>query len=234
MEHSKLAVCIGQTVGIEVGGVLKNQLKESDTLCENGDLFFSAVGLARNGGDTSQIVKVPPDVIGEEEEEIVEEEPIEEETEEVELSVLPEEYIEEEYQEEEEVEEVEEEEEDLYADKFTDEEIRSAYYNIPNFKEKFRELQREHEGLDIIKTKSIARGNNWKHEQECIDNADEYALERVQEIQVQGNVLQRYKEAIMYDCRVGYVSSMSDATLMGEQIWDVICDIEIPNTVVNE
>lgn len=173
-------------------------------------------------------------VIGEEEEEIVEEEPIEEETEEVELPVLPEEYIEEEYQEEEEVEEVEEEEEDLYADKFTDEEIRSAYYNIPNFKEKFRELQREHEGLDIIKTKSIARGNNWKHEQECIDNADEYALERVQEIQVQGNVLQRYKEAIMYDCRVGYVSSMSDATLMGEQIWDVICDIEIPNTVVNE
>ena len=170
-------------------------------------------------------------VIGEEEEEIVEEEPIEEETEEVELSVLPEEYIEEEYQEE---EEVEEEEEDLYADKFTDEEIRSAYYNIPNFKEKFMELQDEHEGLDIIKTKSIARGNNWKHEQECIDNADEYALERVQEIQVQGNVLQRYKEAIMYDCRVGYVSSMSDATLMGEQIWDVICDIEIPNTVVNE
>ena len=157
---------------------------------------------------------------------------VEEEIEEV---VLPEEYIEEEYQEEEEVEEVEEEEEeDLYADRFTDEEIRSAYYNIPNFKEKFMELQREHEGLDIIKTKSIARGNNWKHEQECIDNADEYALERVQEIQVQGNVLQRYKEAIMYDCRVGYVSSMSDATLMGEQIWRVICDIEIPDSVVNE
>lgn len=173
-------------------------------------------------------------VIGEEEEEIVEEEPIEEETEEVELPVLPEEYIEEEYQEEEEVEEVEEEEEDLYADKFTDEEIRSAYYNIPNFKEKFMELQDEHEGLNIIKTKSIARGNNWEHEQECIDNADEYALERVQEIQVQGNVLQRYKEAIMYDCRVGYVSTVSDATLMGEQIWRVICDIEIPNTVVNE
>lgn len=170
-------------------------------------------------------------VIGEEEEEIVEEEPIEEETEEVELPVLPEEYIEEEYQEE---EEVEEEEEDLYADKFTDKEIKSAYYNIPNFKEKFMELQDEHEGLNIIKTKSIARGNNWKHELECIDNADEYALERVQEIEVQGNVLQRYKEAIMYDCRVGYVSSMSDATLMGEQIWRVICDIEIPNTVVNE
>ena len=122
----------------------------------------------------------------------------------------------------------------MYADKFTDEEIRSAYYNIPNFKEKFMELQDEHEGLNIIKTKSRPRGNNWKHEQECIDNADEYALERVQEIQVQGNVLQRYKEAIMYDCRVGYVSSMSDATLMGEQIWRVICDIEIPNTVVNE
>lgn len=156
---------------------------------------------------------------------------VEEETEEVELPVLPEEYIEEEYQEE---EEVEEEEEDLYADKFTDEEIRSAYYNIPNFKEKFMELQDEHEGLNIIKTKSRPRGNNWKHEQECIDNADEYALERVQEIQVQGNVLQRYKEAIMYDCRVGYVSSMSDATLMGEQIWRVICDIEIPNTIVNE
>lgn len=173
-------------------------------------------------------------VIGEEEEEIVEEEPIEEETEEVELPVLPEEYIEEEYQEEEEVEEVEEEEEDLYADKFTDEEIRSAYYNIPNFKEKFMELQDEHEGLNIIKTKSRPRGNNWEHQAECIDNADENALERVKEIQVQGNVLQRYKEAIMYDCRVGYVSSMSDATLMGEQIWDVICDIEIPNTVVNE
>lgn len=156
---------------------------------------------------------------------------VEEETEEVELPVLPEEYIEEEYQEE---EEVEEEEEDLYADKFTDEEIRSAYYNIPNFKEKFMELQDEHEGLNIIKTKSRPRGNNWKHEQECIDNADEYALERVQEIQVQGNVLQRYKEAIMYDCRVGYVSTVSDATLMGEQIWRVICDIEIPNTVVNE
>lgn len=156
---------------------------------------------------------------------------VEEETEEVELPVLPEEYIEEEYQEE---EEVEEEEEDLYADKFTDEEIRSAYYNIPNFKEKFMELQDEHEGLNIIKTKSRPRGNNWKHEQECIDNADEYALERVQEIQVQGNVLQRYKEAIMYDCRVGYVSTVSDATLMGEQIWRVICDIEIPDSVVNE
>ena len=51
---------------------------------------------------------------------------------------------------------------------------------------------------------------------------------------MQGNVLQRYKEAIMYDCRVGYVSTVSDATLMGEQIWRVICDIEIPNTVVNE
>jgi hypothetical protein len=171
-------------------------------------------------------------VVGEENEEIIKEEPIKEEAEEVELPVLPNEYIEEEYQEEEEIEEFEEE--DIYADKFTDKEIKSAYYNIPNFKEKFMELQDEHEGLDIIKTKSIARGNNWKHEQECIDNADEYALERVQEIQVQGNVLQRYKEAIMYDCRVGYVSSMSDATLMGEQIWDVICDIEIPNTVVNE
>lgn len=173
-------------------------------------------------------------VVGEENEEIIKEEPIKEETEEVELQVLPNEYIEEEYQEEEEIEEFEEEEEDIYADKFTDKEIKSAYYNIPNFKEKFMELQDEHEGLNIIKTKSRPRGNNWKHEQECIDNADEYALERVQEIQVQGNVLQRYKEAIMYDCRVGYVSSMSDATLMGEQIWDVICDIEIPNTVVNE
>ena len=156
---------------------------------------------------------------------------VEEETEEVELPVLPEEYIEEEYQEE---EEVEEEEEDLYADKFTDEEIRSAYYNIPNFKEKFMELQDEHEGLNIIKTKSRPRGNNWEHQAECIDNADENALERVKEIQVQGNVLQRYKEAIIYDCRVGYVSAVSDATLMGEQIWRVICDIEIPDSVVNE
>ena len=96
------------------------------------------------------------------------------------------------------------------------------------------ELQDEHEGLNIIKTKSRPRGNNWKHEQECIDNADEYALERVQEIQVQGNVLQRYKEEIIYDCRIGYVSTVSDATLMGEQIWRVICDIEIPDSVVNE
>ena len=122
----------------------------------------------------------------------------------------------------------------MYADRFTDEEIRSAYYNIPNFKEKFRELQREHEGLNIIKTKSIPRGNNWEHEQECKDNADEWTLEEVQRIQVQGDVLQRYKEAIMNDCSRGYVSTVSDATLMGEQIWRVICDIEIPNTVVNE
>lgn len=166
-------------------------------------------------------------VIGEEEEEIVEEE-----TKEVELPVLPEEYIEEEYQEEEEIEEFEEE--DIYVDKFTDKEIKSAYYNIPNFKEKFMELQDEHEGLNIIKTKSRPRGNNWEHQAECIDNADENALERVKEIQVQGNVLQRYKEAIIYDCRVGYVSAVSDATLMGEQIWRVICDIEIPDSVVNE
>ena len=172
-------------------------------------------------------------VVGEENEEIIKEEPIKEETEEIELSVLPNEYIEEEYQEEEEIEEYEEEE-DIYVDKFTDEEIRSAYYNIPSFKEKFMELQDEHEGLNIIKTKSRPRGNNWKHEQECIDNADEYALERVQEIQVQGNVLQRYKEEIIYDCRIGYVSTVSDATLMGEQIWRVICDIEIPDSVVNE
>ena len=171
-------------------------------------------------------------VVGEENEEIFKEESIKEETEEVELPVLPNEYIEEEYQEEEEIEEFEEE--DIYADKFTDKEIKSAYYNIPNFKEKFMELQDEHEGLNIIKTKSRPRGNNWKHEQECIDNADEYALERVQEIQVQGNVLQKYKEAIIYDCRVGYVSAVSDATLMGEQIWRVICDIEIPDSVVNE
>lgn len=170
-------------------------------------------------------------VVGEENEEIIKEE-TKEETKEVELSVLPDEYIEEEHQEEEEIEEFEEE--DIYADKFTDEEIRSAYYNIPNFKEKFMELQDEHEGLNIIKTKSRPRGNNWEHQAECIDNADENALERVKEIQVQGNVLQRYKEAIMYDCRVGYVSTVSDATLMGEQIWRVICEIEIPDTVINE
>lgn len=217
-----IALIIGITLaGRETGSSVTDNIEEGTTV---------TIIEVEDGEETV----VDQYVIGEEEEEIVEEEPIEEETEEVELPVLPEEYIEEEYQEEEEVEEVEEEEEDLYADKFTDEEIRSAYYNIPNFKEKFMELQDEHEGLNIIKTKSRPRGNNWKHEQECIDNADEYALERVQEIQVQGNVLQRYKEAIMYDCRVGYVSSMSDATLMGEQIWRVICDIEIPNTVVNE
>lgn len=138
---------------------------------------------------------------------------------------------------EEPIEEIEDKNEEEYEEEediFTDEEIRSAYYNIPSFKEKFMELQDEHEGLNIIKTKSRPRGNNWKHEQECIDNADEYALERVQEIQVQGNVLQRYKEAIIYDCRIGYVSTISDATLMGEQIWRVICDIEIPDSVVNE
>lgn len=172
-------------------------------------------------------------VIGEEEEEIVEEEPIEEETEEVELPVLPEEYIEEEYQEEEEVEEVEEEEEDLYADKFTDEEIRSAYYNIPNFKEKFMELQDEHETLAYIPT-SNPKCNDEEWEYYAKENIGDLTLEDVEKIQVQGNVLQRYKEAIIYDCRVGYVSTVSDATLMGEQIWDVICDIEIPNTVVNE
>lgn len=155
---------------------------------------------------------------------------VEEETEEVELPVLPEEYIEEEYQEE---EEVEEEEEDLYTDKFTDEEIRSAYYNIPNFKEKFMELQDEHETLAYIPT-SNPKCNDEEWEYYAKENIGDLTLEDVEKIQVQGNVLQRYKEAIIYDCRVGYVSSMSDATLMGEQIWDVICDIEIPNTVVNE
>lgn len=171
-------------------------------------------------------------VIGEEEEEIVEEEPIEEETEEVETPVLPEEYIEEEYQEEEEIEEYEEEE-DIYADKFTDEEIRSAYYNIPNFKEKFMELQDEHETLAYIPT-SNPKCNDKEWEYYAKENIGDLTLEDVEKIQVQGNVLQRYKEAIIYDCRVGYVSTISDATLMGEQIWRVICDIEIPNTVVNE
>lgn len=169
-------------------------------------------------------------VIGEEEEEIVEEEPIEEKTEEVELPVLPDEYIEEEYQEE---EEVEEEEEDLYADKFTDEEIKSAYYNIPNFKEKFMELQDEHETLAYIPT-SNPKCNDEEWEYYAKENIGDLTLEDVEKIQVQGNVLQRYKEAIIYDCRVGYVSTVSDATLMGEQIWRVICDIEIPDSVVNE
>lgn len=155
---------------------------------------------------------------------------VEEETEEVELPVLPEEYIEEEYQEE---EEVEEEEEDLYADKFTDEEIRSAYYNIPNFKEKFMELQDEHETLAYIPT-SNPKCNDEEWEYYVKENIGDLTLEDVEKIQVQGNVLQRYKEAIIYDCRVGYVSTVSDATLMGEQIWRVICDIEIPDSVVNE
>lgn len=155
---------------------------------------------------------------------------VEEETEEVELPVLPEEYIEEEYQEE---EEVEEEEEDLYADKFTDEEIRSAYYNIPNFKEKFMELQDEHETLAYIPT-SNPKCNDEEWEYYAKENIGDLTLEDVEKIQVQGNVLQRYKEAIIYDCRVGYVSAVSDATLMGEQIWRVICDIEIPDSVVNE
>lgn len=155
---------------------------------------------------------------------------VEEETEEVELPVLPEEYIEEEYQEE---EEVEEEEEDLYADKFTDEEIRSAYYNIPNFKEKFMELQDEHETLAYIPT-SNPKCNDEEWEYYAKENIGDLTLEDVEKIQVQGNVLQRYKEAIIYDCRVGYVSTVSDATLMGEQIWRVICDIEIPDSVVNE
>ena len=156
---------------------------------------------------------------------------VEEEIEEV---VLPEEYIEEEYQEEEEVEEVEEEEEeDLYADRFTDEEIRSAYYNIPNFKEKFMKLQDEHETLAYIPT-SNPKCNDEEWEYYAKENIGDLTLEDVEKIQVQGNVLQRYKEAIIYDCRVGYVSTVSDATLMGEQIWRVICDIEIPDSVVNE
>ena len=170
-------------------------------------------------------------VVGEENEEIIKEEPIKEETEEIELSALPNEYIEEEYQEEEEIEEFEEE--DIYADKFTDEEIRSAYYNIPNFKEKFMELQDEHETLAYIPT-SNPKCNDEEWEYYVKENIGDLTLEDVEKIQVQGNVLQRYKEAIIYDCRVGYVSTVSDATLMGEQIWRVICDIEIPDSVVNE
>lgn len=170
-------------------------------------------------------------VVGEENEEIFKEESIKEETEEVELPVLPNEYIEEEYQEEEEIEEFEEE--DIYADKFTDEEIRSAYYNIPNFKEKFMKLQDEHETLAYIPT-SNPKCNDEEWEYYAKENIGDLTLEDVEKIQVQGNVLQRYKEAIIYDCRVGYVSTVSDATLMSEQIWRVICDIEIPNTVVNE
>lgn len=170
-------------------------------------------------------------VVGEENEEIFKEESIKEETEEVELPVLPNEYIEEEYQEEEEIEEFEEE--DIYADKFTDEEIRSAYYNIPNFKEKFMKLQDEHETLAYIPT-SNPKCNDEEWEYYAKENIGDLTLEDVEKIQVQGNVLQRYKEAIIYDCRVGYVSTVSDATLMGEQIWRVICDIEIPDSVVNE
>ena len=170
-------------------------------------------------------------VVGEENEEIIKEEPIKEETEEIELPVLPNEYIEEEYQEEEEIEEFEEE--DIYADKFTDEEIRSAYYNIPNFKEKFMKLQDEHETLAYIPT-SNPKCNDEEWEYYVKENIGDLTLEDVEKIQVQGNVLQRYKEAIIYDCRVGYVSTVSDATLMGEQIWRVICDIEIPDSVVNE
>lgn len=170
-------------------------------------------------------------VVGEENEEIIKEESIKEETEEVELPVLPNEYIEEEYQEEEEIEEFEEE--DIYADKFTDEEIRSAYYNIPNFKEKFMKLQDEHETLAYIPT-SNPKCNDEEWEYYAKENIGDLTLEDVEKIQVQGNVLQRYKEAIIYDCRVGYVSTVSDATLMGEQIWRVICDIEIPDSVVNE
>lgn len=171
-------------------------------------------------------------VVGEENEEIIKEESIKEETEEVELPVLPNEYIEEEYQEEEEIEEFEEEE-DIYTDKFTDEEIRSAYYNIPNFKEKFMKLQDEHETLAYIPT-SNPKCNDEEWEYYAKENIGDLTLEDVEKIQVQGNVLQRYKEAIIYDCRVGYVSTISDATLMGEQIWRVICDIEIPDSVVNE
>lgn len=170
-------------------------------------------------------------VVGEENEEIFKEESIKEETEEVELPVLPNEYIEEEYQEEEEIEEFEEE--DIYADKFIDEEIRSAYYNIPNFKEKFMKLQDEHETLAYIPT-SNPKCNDEEWEYYAKENIGDLTLEDVEKIQVQGNVLQRYKEAIIYDCRVGYVSTVSDATLMGEQIWRVICDIEIPDSVVNE
>lgn len=171
-------------------------------------------------------------VVGEENEEIIKEESIKEETEEVELPVLPNEYIEEEYQEEEEIEEFEEEE-NIYTDKFTDEEIRSAYYNIPSFKEKFMELQDEHETLAYIPT-SNPKCNDEEWEYYAKENIGDLTLEDVEKIQVQGNVLQRYKEAIIYDCRVGYVSTVSDATLMGEQIWRVICDIEIPDSVVNE
>ena len=170
-------------------------------------------------------------VVGEENEEIFKEESIKEETEEVELPVLPNEYIEEEYQEEEEIEEFEEE--DIYADKFTDEDIRSAYYNIPNFKENFMKLQDEHETLACIPT-SNPKCNDEEWEYYAKENIGDLTLEDVEKIQVQGNVLQRYKEAIIYDCRVGYVSTVSDATLMGEQIWRVICDIEIPDSVVNE
>lgn len=126
-----------------------------------------------------------------------------------------------------------EEEEDIYTDKFTDEEIRSAYYNIPSFKEKFMKLQDEHETLAYIPT-SNPKCNDEEWEYYVKENIGDLTLEDVEKIQVQGNVLQRYKEAIIYDCRVGYVSTVSDATLMGEQIWRVICDIEIPDSVVNE
>ena len=94
-------------------------------------------------------------------------------------------------------------------------------------------LQDEHETLAYIPT-SNPKCNDEEWEYYAKENIGDLTLEDVEKIQVQGNVLQRYKEAIIYDCRVGYVSTVSDATLMGEQIWRVICDIEIPDSVVNE
>ncbi len=131
--------------------------------------------------------------------------------------------------EEEKVEYVYEEEEEM----FTDEEIRNAYYNIPNFKETFNQLRDIHEGLDIVKS-HIPRGSNWEWEAQCVEKADEYAREDVEKIQVQGDILKEYKSMIICDCIWGCVPSDSDATKLAEQIWNVICDIEIPHTTVKE
>ena len=118
------------------------------------------------------------------------------------------------------------EEDESVEEKITDEEIRNAYYNMPNFKGTFMKLQDEHETLAHIK-KRIPRGNNAEHVRECIENADEWTLEDVEKIQVQGKVLEKYKWYIMEDCRRGNVPTTSNATELANRIWDIICDIEI-------
>ena len=64
MQHRELTVGVAKTVGVEERIVVKDHPEESNALFQNGDLLGEGITVARNVGHAGEIVKMPPDVVG--------------------------------------------------------------------------------------------------------------------------------------------------------------------------